>query len=120
MKKDGKYRFSLQFGTDSEEQIRAGELLERLGNRKSQIVVAALNDYLAAHPDLQNGGCKVEVKLTSGYDRKSLEKIVRSIVEEKMNSTATPNIHTEAPVTDETAVSDDDIARMLDNLDIFN
>ncbi len=45
MKKDGKYRFSLQFSADSEEQVRAGELLERLGNRKSAVVVAALNDY---------------------------------------------------------------------------
>ena len=38
MKRDGKYRFSLQFGTETTEQIQAGELLERLGNRKSAIV----------------------------------------------------------------------------------
>ena len=31
MKKDGKYRFTLQFGADSEDQIRVGELLEKLG-----------------------------------------------------------------------------------------
>ena len=52
MKKDGKYRFSLQFGADSEEQVKAGELLERLGNKKSAVVVAALNDYLNSNPDL--------------------------------------------------------------------
>ena len=51
MKKDGKYRFSLQFSADSEEQVRAGELLERLGNRKSAVVVAALNDYLDSNPN---------------------------------------------------------------------
>ena len=44
MKKDGKYRFTLQFSSDTEEQIRAGELLERLGNKKSAIIVEALND----------------------------------------------------------------------------
>lgn len=36
MKKDGKYRYSLQFGMSSEEEIRAGELLESLGNKKSK------------------------------------------------------------------------------------
>lgn len=52
MRKNGKYRFSLQFPAETEEQIQAGELLERLGNRKSAVVVAALGEYLAAHPAL--------------------------------------------------------------------
>lgn len=52
MKKDGIYRFSLQFGAGSEEQIRAGKLLEWLENKKSQIIVAALNEYMLAYPEL--------------------------------------------------------------------
>lgn len=44
MKKDGLYRYSLQFPDDSEKRIRAGELLEKLGNKKSAVIVAALND----------------------------------------------------------------------------
>ena len=52
MKRDGKYRFSLQFGSETREQVQAGELLERLGNRKSAVVIAALNAYIAAHPEL--------------------------------------------------------------------
>ena len=47
MKRDGKYRFSLQFRSETDEQVQAGELLERLGNRKSAVVVAALNAYIA-------------------------------------------------------------------------
>lgn len=39
MKRDGKYRFSLQFGSETREQVQAGELLERLGNRKSAVVI---------------------------------------------------------------------------------
>ena len=35
MKKDGRYRFTLQFAMDSEENVRAGELLERLCNKNS-------------------------------------------------------------------------------------
>ena len=54
MKKDGKYRFSLQFGSETEAEQMAGEFLERLGNKKSTIVVAAINEYLASHPQLQN------------------------------------------------------------------
>ena len=65
MKKDGKYRFSLQFGSDSEKQVRAGEFLERLGKKKSIVVVEALNDYLLAHPELQEvRGRKIEVNVS--------------------------------------------------------
>ena len=46
MKKDGKYRFTLGFGSDTEEEYRAGEFLESLGNKKSAIIVTALNEYL--------------------------------------------------------------------------
>ena len=49
MRKDGKYRFTLQFSADNEDQIRVGELLEKLGNRKSTIIVSALSDYINAH-----------------------------------------------------------------------
>lgn len=36
MKKDGKYRYSLQFGMGSEEEIRVGELLESLGKKRAR------------------------------------------------------------------------------------
>ena len=36
------YRFSLQFGADTESKIRIGELLEKLGNKKSALIVPAL------------------------------------------------------------------------------
>ena len=59
MKKDGRYRFTLQFAMDSEENVRAGELLERLGNKKSRVVVAALNALADDHPErlLRYGDC---------------------------------------------------------------
>ena len=62
MKKDGKYRYSLQFGMGTEEEIRAGDLLENLGNRKSKVLIAALNENIANHgshrgsPRHKNGG----------------------------------------------------------------
>lgn len=62
MKKDGKYRFSLQFGSETDEEYRAGEFLEHLGNKKSAVIIAALNEYLLSHPELQSPYCKIEVK----------------------------------------------------------
>ena len=53
MKKDGKYRYTLQFGSETDEEYRAGELLESLGNKKSAVIIAALNEDLASRPELQ-------------------------------------------------------------------
>ena len=85
MRKDGKYRFTLQFSANSEEQIRVGELLEKLGNRKSTIIVSALSDYINAHPELQSGYSKIEVKVAPAFDRSQMERLIRSIVEEKLS-----------------------------------
>ena len=93
MKRDGKYLFSLQFGSDSEKQVRAGEFLERLGKKKSIVVVEALNDYLLAHPELQEAhGRKIEVNVSGGYDRHKIEQIIRSIVEEKIAGLCVPDV----------------------------
>ena len=98
MKKDGRYRYTLQFGMESEEQIRAGELLEKLGNGKSTIIVAALNEYLDSHPELQAGHCKIEEKISELH-----------ITGNAVNTS-----------TSETSEAlEDDIAQMLDNLDMF-
>ena len=50
MIRDGKYRYTLQFGMDTVEERQAGQFLEQLGNRKSPIIVAALNKYLEDNP----------------------------------------------------------------------
>lgn len=119
MKKDGKYRFSLQFGADTEEQVKAGELLERLGNKKSSVIVTALNEYLSAHPELQKGDCKIEVKVISGYNQEKIERMLRTMVEERL--AALQFSLKEEGISGE-AVPDtlgDDVAQMLDNLDLF-
>ena len=52
MKKDGRYRFTIQFPAHSESQLAVGELLEKMGNKKSSIIVDAVFIYLKEHPDL--------------------------------------------------------------------
>lgn len=118
MKKDGKYRYSLQFGSQSEDEVRAGELLERLGNKKSIVVVAALNDYIASHPDLENPYCKIEVRTESGYPRNGIEELVRTIVEERLRDLTIGNIPPET-AKETTDMLEADVAQMLDNLDLF-
>ena len=118
MKKDGKYRFTLQFGSESDEEYRAGEFLEHLGNKKSAVIVAALNEYLASHPELQSPYCKIEVKVGSNFNQEKVEQIIRNIVEEKMamlqfSGTATPRTERVPEALEQ------DVATMLDNLDLF-
>ena len=114
MCKNGKYQFSLQFPVETEEQIQAGELLERLGNRKSAVVVAALGEYLAAHPALLSPECRVEIKAVQSISSDSLRKMVLDLLEEQLAA---------APKTEVGAGNNVDfngkITEMLDNLDIF-
>ena len=105
MRRQGVYRFSLQFPGDTEERVRAGELLERLGNRKSAVVVAALNQYLDQHPQLESPAAKAAVS------REQLEQLVREILEERM--AALPQA---GPSPEE---EDPGISQMLENLDAF-
>ena len=119
MKKDGKYRFTLQFGSESDEEYRAGEFLEHLGNKKSAVIVAALNEYLASHPELQSPYCKIEVKVAPKYDQEKMEHLIRKIVEEKMSALQFAGSITAAEAVQKPDAIEEDVAKMLDNLDLF-
>lgn len=119
MKKDGKYRFTLQFGADSEEQIRVGEFLESLGNKKSTVLVDVLNEYLLSNPELQEAHYKIEVKVASGYNQDKMEQIIRKIVEERIAKMQLVEIQAETSQNGIPETMEDDIAQMLDNLDFF-
>ena len=114
MRKNGKYRFSLQFPAETEEQIQAGELLERLGNRKSAVVVAALGEYLTAHPDLLSPECRVEIKTVQSLSSDSLREMVLDLLEEQLAATPKTEVNTEDGVD-----FNGKITEMLDNLDMF-
>lgn len=120
MKKEGKYRFTLQFGAESEEQIRVGELLENLGNRKSAVIVSALSDYLNSHPELQSGHSKIEVKVASTFNHERMEQLIRAVVEEKLSELHITGKLADASTSGTSEALEEDIAQMLDNLDMFN
>ena len=113
MKRDGKYRFTLQFPADTERRIRAGELLEQLGNRKSAVVVAALCEYADVHPELLTRPVRAKIQTEYAASRAALEELVRKLVSEQLEQGG-------AVVEQNNAYTfDDDIARMLGNLDVF-
>lgn len=114
MRKNGKYRFSLQFPAETEEQIQAGELLERLGNRKSAVVVAALGEYLVAHPALTSPECRVEITAAQNISSEQLREIVQQIIEEHLTS-----IEGNIDKKGNSICLNRNITEMLDNLDWF-
>ena len=120
VRKDGKYRFTLQFSADNEDQIRVGELLENLGNRKSTVIISALSDYIDTHPELQSGYSKIEVKVAPAFDRSQMERLIRSIVEEKLSELHTTETIADTSMSGTSEALEEDITKMLDNLDMFN
>ena len=113
MKRDGKYRFTLQFPADTERRIRAGELLEQLGNRKSAVVVAALCEYADQHPELLTRPVRAKIQTEYAASRAALEELVRKLVNEQLAQGGTITEPNNA------YTFDDDIALMLGNLDVF-
>lgn len=120
MKRDGRYRFPLQFGAETTEQVQAGELLERLGNRKSAIVVAALNEYITAHPEFAGpADRKVHVKIEGGIRRDELEQLIRTLIDEQIKDGRLSADNTEIPSVQHPDNLNEDIAAMISNLDLF-
>ena len=89
MIKDGKYRYTLQFGMNTAEERQAGQFLEQLGNKKSPIIVAALNKYLEDNPGLLDSQVRVQVHV-SGSDFRILEDKIRQLIEERLSSGVPP------------------------------
>ena len=118
MKRDDKYRFSLQFGTETNEQKCVGDFLERLGNKKSAIIVAAVSEYLVSHPELQSEKDRIEVRITSELSQDKIEQMLKAIIDERLASLQMAD----TPSQDEIPLSDamaKDIDQMLGNLELF-
>lgn len=133
MKKDGLYRYSLQFPDDSEKRIRAGELLEKLGNKKSAVIVAALNEYLDNHPEFETQGLRIRIEQENGISRDKLERLIRTLIQEQLQhitepplnvqtveeSSLIPSLEGERSKEEMPESLKEDIAQMLANLDMF-
>ena len=118
METSEKYRFTLQWGSETPEKIQAGELLKNLANRKSEFIVMAVCEYIKAHPDIASGQ-KLKIIIKPGLMRDQIEAMVKTLVKEQLaNAVMIPRITENPGNTD--AVSQDEIDEMINNLDMFN
>lgn len=69
------------------------------------------------HPELQTEALRIQIKEADALRKEKLEDMVRQIVREQIGGMAVPN---EEQLQEIPADSlEEDVARMIDNLDIF-
>ncbi len=116
MKKDGMYRFNLQFGTSSVEEIRVGEFLESLGRKKSAVLIQALIEYLNHHPEFESGDRSRSIQINK-IPIGTLENEIRRLIEERLSGIDIASL-SNTTIAEATDVSQD-IVDMLEDLDLF-
>jgi len=112
------YRFTLQWGNDTIEKIQAGELLKRMGNRKSGFIVEAVSEYINMHPETVYLRRELKLVVKPSFTNEQIRALIKSVVEEKMAG-ITPTVKESNALTHECPVGDDEIDVMMQNLDMF-
>ena len=80
MRRDDKYRFSLSWGRDTAEKIAVGDLLEKLKNHKSDLIVQAVWEFIGNHPEVMAENTKIVIAVQSTQtDEQILAQIQRMI-----------------------------------------
>ena len=117
MKQDGMYRYCIQFRAHTESEIRVGELLEKLGRKKSAVIIAALLEYMENHPELTDGEQSHVTVNTMSLG--ALEAHISRLIEEKLRDIELPP-HSESIPQKQAEEVSQDIMDMLDDLNLFN
>ena len=122
MLKDDKYRFSLGWSRDTAEKIAVGDLLEKLKNHKSDLVVQAVWEYIGNHPEVMAENTKIVIAVHSTpTDEQKLAQI-QSMIDasvEKLRASLKVQIE-KGHQKEADGPSEQDLDDMLSNLDIFN
>ena len=117
MKQDGMYRYGIQFRAHTDSEIRAGELLEKLGRKKSAVIIAALLEYMDNHPELMDADQGHVTVNTMSLN--ALEAHISRLIEEKLRGIELPS-HSESIPQKQAEEVSQDIMDMLDDLNLFN
>lgn len=125
MRRDDKYRFSLSWGRDTAEKIAVGDLLEKLKNRKSDLIVQAVWEYIRNHPEVMAENAKIVITVQSTpTDEQTLAKIQQMIDAsvERLKDSMKFQIQQEKQVEQAApaVLNQQDLDDMLDNLTIFD
>lgn len=114
----GTYRYTLGFGDSSEKNHMVGEFLEKIGNKKSAIIVEAVAQYLESHPEINMDCRRIQVKIKPDISWAELEEKIRSIIDEKISvAQASGGLENTGS---QPIIADADIDEMLHNLDLFD
>lgn len=125
MRRDDKYRFSLGWGRDTAEKIAVGDFLEKLKNRKSDLIVQAVWEYIGNHPEVMAENAKIVITVRSTpTDEQTFAKI-QSMIDaalESLKHNMKYQIEQENRSGQEepTGPNQQDLDDMLDNLTIFD
>lgn len=125
MRRDDKYRFSLSWGRDTAEKIAVGDLLEKLKNRKSDLIVQAVWEFIGNHPEVMAENTKIVIAVQSTQtDEQTLAQIQRMIdasMERLKDSMKLQVLQEQHGVqTAPAGPNQQDLDDMLDNLTIFD
>ena len=125
MRRDDKYRFSLSWGRDTAEKIAVGDLLEKLKNRKSDLIVQAVWEFIGNHPEVMAENAKIVITVQSTpTDEQTLAKIQQMIDAsvERLKDSMKFQIQQEKQVEQAApaVLNQQDLDDMLDNLTIFD
>ena len=125
MRRDDKYRFSLGWGRDTAEKIAVGDFLEKLKNRKSDLIVQAVWEYIGNHPEVMAENAKIVITVRSTpTDEQTFAKI-QSMIDaalESLKDNMKYQIEQENRSGQEepTGPNQQDLDDVLDNLTIFD
>ena len=113
-----RYRFTLQWGGDTADKVQAGKALKSLGSRKSKLIVAAVAEYVKAHPESLLSGYSFKTVVELPITRGEIEAIVSGMIETRLAS-ATHILNEAGSSSALNNASKDGIDIMLQNLDAF-
>lgn len=125
MRRDDKYRFSLGWGRDTAEKIAVGDFLEKLKNRKSDLIVQAVWEYIGNHPEVMAENAKIVITVRSTpTDEQTFAKI-QSMIDAALESLKDNmkyqiELENRSGQEEPTGPNQQDLDDMLDNLTIFD
>lgn len=125
MRRDDKYRFSLGWGRDTAEKIAVGDLLEKLKNRKSDLIVQAVWEYIGNHPEVMAENARIVITVQSTPTDEQTIAMIQSMIDasvERLKERIKLQIEQEQQNGQEVfdGPNEQDLDNMLDNLLIFD
>ena len=121
MKSGGTYKFTLQWQKDTEEQVLAGEFLEKLGYKKSKFIIQLICDYIAENPEAINPKETLKFIIASTSLGETTKEMIKSMIQAELAGKMvlqqeSGNSETKQPDPE----IDKDINDMFVNLDMWN